>query len=132
MKDVLMETLRGLNAMTFDEFDEFVESKAITNNLKLERGGLFSGLDSWSMCRDDAVVVEFIVDFISEDEEQFLFFSPTKEGLSIAESIVDFLRCKKMNRIKRVSYGDTDLIDPKLLKKIVEFAEQAKQNILFE
>lgn len=112
------------NAMTFDEF---VESKAITNNLKLERGGLFSGLDSWSMCRD-AVVVEFI----SEDEGQFLFFSPTKEGLSIAESIVDFLRFKKMNRIKRVSYGDTDLIDPKLLKKIVEFAEQAKQNILFE
>ena len=112
------------NAMTFDEF---VESKAITNNLKLERGGLFSGLDSWSMCGDDAVVVEFI----SEDEGQFLFFSPTKEGLSIAESIVDFLRFKKMNRIKRVSYG-TDLIDPKLLKKIVEFAEQAKQNILFE
>lgn len=113
------------NAMTFDEF---VESKAITNNLKLERGGLFSGLDSWSMCRDDAVVVEFM----SEDDGQFLFFSPTKEGLSIAESIVDFLRFKKMNRIKRVSYGDTDLIDPKLLKKIVEFAEQAKQNILFE
>lgn len=106
-------------AMTFDEF---LESKATLNDLKLERGRLFSGLDSWSMCRGDAVVVELI----SENGEQFLFFSPTKEGLSIAESVVSFMRSKKINRIKRVSFGDTELINPRLLKKITEFAEEAK------
>lgn len=112
-------------AMTFDEF---LESKATANDLKLERGGLFSGLDSWSMCRGDAVVIELI----SENEEQFLFFSPTKEGLAIAESVVSFMRAKRMNRIKRVSFGDTELINPKLLKQITEFAEEAKHNLLID
>lgn len=112
-------------AMTFDEF---LESKATANDLKLERGGLFQGLDSWSMCRGDAVVIELI----SENEEQFLFFSPTKEGLAIAESVVSFMRAKRMNRIKRVSFGDTELINPKLLKQITDFAEEAKHNILID
>lgn len=103
-------------------FDDFLEAKALSHDLKLERGKLFEGIESWGLFRGDDAVIEMI----SENDEQFLFFSPTNEGVNIASSIVCFLNDKGI-KIKKIGCGEISLGTPRpLVKKIVALTESIK------
>lgn len=97
--------------------DEFLESKATSSGLKVEKGGLFSGIDSWKICSEDDSIV---IDLVQEDSESSLFFAPTKLGLCIAKSIKIFLG----GRIDRVCCGEVESISPKLAKQIRSFLDE--------